>query len=287
MRVLLTGAGGFLGSALHDELVARGHELIPVRRPRPGERAMDLALPGAGARLVEAAAPDALLHAAAIADLAPCAADPARARRVNAEAPAELAAACARRGARMLQVSTDQVFDGTRAGWREEDPPAPQHVYGASKLEGERGVLAAYPGALVVRLALLTGRAPVGRRSMQSELVETLARGARPRLFTDEWRTPLAVADAARALADLLERDACWSGGPLDAPGRRLHLGGPERLTRLELGRRVATAAGFDPALCLGSTRTESGMTDRPADLSLDSLRCVSLLGWAPRVLAD
>src|SRR5882672_3218186 len=159
MRVLLTGASGFLGSAVRDELVARGHEVLAAgRRPGAG-RAVDLSQRGAAARLVDELAPDAVLHAAAMADIAPCAADPALARRVNAEAPAELAAACARRGARLLHVSTDQVFDGSRPGWREEDQPAPLHEYGASKLAGERGVLAACPGTLVVRTALLTGEA--------------------------------------------------------------------------------------------------------------------------------
>jgi dTDP-4-dehydrorhamnose reductase len=289
MHVLLTGASGFLGSAVHDELVARGHEVLGARRqPAGAVRTTDLSQPGAGARLVEATAPDALVHTAAMADIAPCAADPARARRLNAEAPAELAAACARRGARLLHVSTDQVFDGSRAGWREEDEPAPRHLYGASKLAGERGVAAACPGALIVRPSLLTGEAPAGRRSASSALLELLARGGRPALFTDEWRTPLAVVDAARALADLLEREDCWRAAPLpSAPGRLLHLGGPERLTRLELGRRIAAAAGFDPALCVPATRAQAGQADRPADLSLDSRRCVALLGWAPRLLAD
>jgi dTDP-4-dehydrorhamnose reductase len=287
MRVLLTGASGFLGSAVRDELVARGHELLAVgHRPGGAGRAADLSQPGAAARLVEELAPDAVLHAAAMADIAPCAADPALARRVNAEAPAELAAASARRGARLLHVSTDQIFDGSRAGWREEDVPAPLHEYGASKLAGERGVLAACPGALVVRTALLTGEARGGRRSASSALLELLARGGRPALFIDEWRTPLAVADAARALADLLEREECWRGALPGAPGRILHLGGPERLTRLELGRRIAAAAGFDAELCVGATRADAGQAGRPADLSLDSQRCVALLGWTPRVLA-
>jgi dTDP-4-dehydrorhamnose reductase len=290
MRVLLTGASGFLGSALHGELIARGHE-VSGSRPPGAPRRIDLASPGAGARLVEETAPDALLHAAAMADIGPCAADPALAQRVNADAPAELAAACALRRLRMLHVSTDQVFDGRHGAWREEDEPAPRHDYGASKLAGERGVLAACPDAMVVRLALLTGAAPEGRRSSSSSLLQTLARGGRPQLFRDEWRTPLAVLDAARALVDLLERETCWqgaSGAPLPGcSGRLLHLGGPERLSRLELGRRIAEVAGFAPDLCLASTRAEAGQVERPADLSLDSRRCVALLGWTPRVLTS
>jgi dTDP-4-dehydrorhamnose reductase len=228
------------------------------------------------------------VHLAALPDIAPCKAHPALARRVNAQAAGELAAACAARDARLAHVSTDQVFDGTRAGWREEHAPAPLHEYGRSKLEGERAVLATCAGALVLRPGLVTGRAPPGRRSASSALVETLARGARPRLFTDEWRSPVAAADVARALADLLERDDVWAPGPLPgAPGRVLHLGGPERLSRLELGRREAAAAGLDAERCEAGTRVAAGLSgERPADLSLDSRRAVALLGWSPRTLA-
>jgi dTDP-4-dehydrorhamnose reductase len=66
-----------------------------------------------------------------------------------------------------------------------------------------------------------------------------------------------------------------------------LHLGGPERLSRLELARREAAAAGFDAELCEAGTRVAASLADeRPADLSLDSRRAVALLGWTPRVLA-
>ncbi len=290
MRTLVTGASGFLGSAVAAELRVRGHEVLATARgplPAPA-RTADLAVAGAAARLLERATPGAVVHCAALADIAPCDADPAAARRLNAEVPGELAAACTARGARLLAVSTDQVFDGRHGGWREEDEAAPLHEYGRSKAAGERAVAAADPRAIVVRPGLITGRALPGRRSASSTLLDTLARGARPRLFVDELRTPVASVDVARALADLLERDALWEPGALPgAPGRLLHLGGPETLSRLQLGRREAAAAGFDPDLCEASTRAAAGLQHgRPADLSLDSRRLVALLGWVPRTLA-
>jgi len=299
MRVLLTGASGFLGSAVLEELVARGHEVLALAHvpPRSDELASraarwvaeDLTLPGAAPRLIAAEAPAAVVHAAALADIAPCKADPALARRLNDEVAGEVAAACAAIGARLLHVSTDQVFDGSRGAWREEDEALPLHEYGRSKLAGERAVAAACPTGIVIRPGLITGRAPPGRRSATSALLETLARGARPKLFTDELRTPVASADVARAVGDLLEREEAWDPGPLPgAPGRVLHLGGPERLSRLELGRREVQAAGLDPELCEPSTREAAGVAaERPADLSLDSRRLLALLGWSPRALVE
>ena len=315
-RVLVTGASGFLGTAACAALVASGAEVVAVSHGtdagagagreaasgRPGviRHGVELTDAAAVARLFAATRPDALLHVASLPDIAPCEADPARAQRLNAEVPGELAALCAAAGqrpdgspvVRLVQVSTDQVFDGSHGAWNEQDAPAPLHVYGRSKLAGERAVHAACPGALVVRLALLTGPAPPGRRSSSGALREAWARGESVRLFTDEVRTPLAVADAARALAELLTADEAWvpAGGgarPALPAGRIVHLGGDERLTRFELGRREALAAGVDPVRVLPTTRAAAGLDRlRPADLTLDSARLVAFLGWRPRALA-
>jgi dTDP-4-dehydrorhamnose reductase len=219
-----------------------------------------------------------VIHCAALADIAPCAALPRLAESVNALAAGELAAACELAGTRLVHVSTDQVFDGSHGLWKETDPTGPLHEYGRSKVLGEMTVDERCPPAAIVRPGLLTGKAPPGRRSSTGLLLDTLARGARPRMFTDEIRSPIAAPDAARALVDLAERP--------DVAGL-FHCGGPEPLTRLELARREAVAAGFDPEAIDPVTRAEAGLdTERPGDLSLDSSRLVALLGWTPRTLA-
>ncbi|MHC4845254.1 MAG: sugar nucleotide-binding protein, partial [Planctomycetota bacterium] len=115
-------------------------------------------------------------------------------------------------------------------------------------------------------------------RSATSALLDTLSRGASPSMFTDEVRSPVAVDDVARAIAELLERTDV---------GGLSHCGGPEPLSRYRLARREAEAAGIDPDLVGASTRVAAGLdAERPADLSLDSRRLVDLLGWTPRTLA-
>jgi dTDP-4-dehydrorhamnose reductase len=280
VRILETASTRFLGSAVVGEALARGHEVVgAAREPRhERDRRLDLVEAGAVVKLLIADKPRAVIHCAALADIAPCAAMPRLAQAVNALAAGELAGACDLSGARLVHVSTDQVFDGSRGGWTEDDRPEPLHEYGRSKLAGEADVLERCPGAVVVRPGLITGRAPAGRRSSTSALLEALARGARPRLFTDEVRSPVAAPDVARALLDLVERPEVTG---------LLHCGGPAALTRHELGLREARAAGLDPGGIDAGTREESGLgAERPADLSLDSSRLVALLGWEPRTLA-
>lgn len=277
MRVLVTGSSGFLGQAVVAQAEARGHDVVGACRSRLRARDVEVDLTGTGAAdgVLREAAPAAVVHCAALADIAPCRDDPRLAERLNAELPGELAQACAARGVRFVHVSTDQVFDGSRGPWVETDRAEPLHAYGETKLEGERRVAHHAPEAVIVRLALLTGRAPVGRRSATSTLLDALARGERPRMFVDELRSPIAVVDAARALVDLVARS--------EVRGLR-HAGGPRVLSRHALARREAREAGLDPAAVAEGSLRAAGLSGcRPANLALDSRRLFAELGWAPR----
>lgn len=194
---------------------------------------------------------DFVLHAAALASIAACEADPGRADAVNHRASARLAASA--RG-RIVLVSTDLVFDGGAAPYASATPSSSLSEYARSKSRGEEVVRAA--GGLVVRVPLLLGRSFDGRRGA-TDMIRSAARPLR--LFTNEHRTPLHVADAARGLVDAL---LAHSG-----PGT-LHLAGPERVSRFELGRRFLAATGLtgvhlEPAECTDPLR--------PRDVSLVS----------------
>jgi dTDP-4-dehydrorhamnose reductase len=191
-------------------------------------------------------------------------------RSITVDGAVAAARAASQLGARFLFTSTDLVFDGKGSNYHENVPAAPIMPYGQMKLEAEVAVRDACPSAVILRPALMAGESGVMLRPAYE--CGNLLRGMPVDLYTDEWRSPLHVDDAARA---------CWELISLDVSGT-YHLGGPERLTRLELGRIVCTLYQFDAGLLREAKRPD----DRPRDVSLDSTRVTTLLGWKPRALS-
>ncbi|MBI5365067.1 MAG: sugar nucleotide-binding protein [Planctomycetes bacterium] len=238
----------------------------------------DVAGRGATEELLDDLAPKRVLLLTAMASIAHCDAYPGYARALNVEFPGRVARWTAANGARLVHVSTDLVF-GAQAppdgGFRETDAPAPMSNYGALKLQGERAVTAADPHALVARLPLCWDAHGRGCGAGE-ELLAAVERGARPKLFTDEWRTPLLVEDAAHALIELAHARA----------EGLLHVAGPERITRYDLGLSLLIATGRAPAdaraRIAATTRKDEGLErSRPGDVCLDATRARTELGLA------
>jgi dTDP-4-dehydrorhamnose reductase len=207
-----------------------------------------------------------------------CARQPELAEAVNVKLPGRLGAACRTRSIRLVGLSTDLVFDGTRAYSDEHTPPRPLSVYGRTKLAGEAALLEAAPSAAVARVALVVGRGHGPRGTASEGVAWALGEGRAVRLYEDEHRTPVDPVSVSAALARLLE-----------GTGQGVfHLGGPERLTRLELGRRVARVLGLPPQGIEAARQADHpGPDQRPPDTSLDSGRARRELGWCPRPLDE
>ena len=278
-RLLVTGASGLLGGRL-AELLARSHDVIAMRHEAPVPSGLDVVdgdlLDGQALdRAFDVARPDAILHSAAIADPDRCDREPELARRINVEASGEVARLCGRRGLRLVALSTDLVFDGEHALSSEETPPRPILYYGHTKLDAEGAVLAASPDAVILRVALVIGRGYGSRKTATEAVAATLAAGGRPRLFHDQYRTPIDPDSVADAITRVFARPV--SG--------RFHLGGAERISRYALGRRVARVLGLPEEI--ESVDEASQAVRRPADASFDSGRARRELGWEPRPLDD
>ena len=255
MRLLVTGASGQVGRALQAAAGPR-HAVVPLTHA-------DLPVEDAKACMaaVTAARPDWIVHTAALTDVDACERDPARAHAVNAIGAGNLAEAAAKASCRMVLVSTDYVFDGARGQYKEGEPTGPLNHYGRSKLEGERLVQAALPGAVVARTSAVFGPHKTNfvawvRRSLQAGLPVKAAR--------DQWVTPTCADDVARQVLALVEagEHGVW------------HTAGAERLDRVEMARRIAAHAGLDPSPIVP---VEMGslpwLAQRPRDSSLDTTK--------------
>jgi len=275
---LLTGAGGQFGSVLMRELVRSGESvvgLISPRGPSPdhGEFVRcDLGELDALAEVLRGRRPAYVAHAGAVTRIQAAHGDPALARRVNVEATARLCEVCGEIGARLALTSTDLVFDGTAAPYVESSPPAPLSEYGRSKVAAEEAALR-HGRHCVVRLSLMYGLPAARRDTTFSGQLSALRAGHPLALFEDEFRTPILLEDAARSLRRVLESK--FQGV--------VHVGGPQRLSRLEMGRIAAAALGVNDACIVPSRQRELDSPEpRPADVSLDCGKFEQIFGAPP-----
>jgi dTDP-4-dehydrorhamnose reductase len=238
----MTGIDGLLGQALAARL-AGTHELHgsgrnPLPNPAYWICRNDLTDPARVQSMCDAIRPDLIINTAALTDVDKCEDDPAAAQAVNGDAVASLAAAAPY--AKLVQISTDFVFDGTRGPYREDDPVNPLTAYGKSKLAGERNALQK-PGALVVRTAILYGDKPAlhGKQDYVSYVVGLLRQGKDVRAATDRFDTPTHARHLAAAIDYLIRQDATGI----------YHVTGRERLDRASFTRAIAAAFGLDACL--------------------------------------
>lgn len=276
-RVLVTGGSGFLGwlvanSLSRDYEVAYSYAQHPVDVPNAHTFHMDFTKPETILFCVRTFRPDAVVHTAAMTGAGECEAERDRAVAVNVTGVERLIESLAIRDFFFIYLSTDMLFDGKTPPYSESSIPAPVNFYGETKRRGEETVRRMWDNHVILRVALMFGPTnPAGRGSFLKWMDDTL-RGGRPlTLFEDEFRTPVYGPDVAEAIRCLLN----------DPPPQCLyHLGGPERISRLDFGLRFAAIRGYDPGLirALKQNASDTG-SQRAPDVSLDSSLIQSDLG--------
>ena len=229
-RVLIVGGNGLIGSALGRGLPEQGFDVVATSR-RPGSAlALDLADPGSWPSL---AGFDVAVIVAALARLGDCDREPERSRQINALAPKILAERLAGQGTYVVHLSTDKVFDGSRALRLREEATCPNTVYGRHKAEAEDAVLKA--GGAVLRLSKVLAPDLALLRGWAAEL----ASGRAIQAFSDMWLAPVTVSFVVELLARLLAERALGI----------FHATGGEDRPYTELAGRLAAALGAEPGL--------------------------------------
>jgi len=199
MRLLITGGKGMLGRTLQQEF--RDHELVIADLPEA-----DITDPAGFDAFLVQAAPDAVIHCAAMTAVDKCETEVDLAYRLNAFGSANVAAACHRHGVRLIAISTDYVFEGNsdRAYTEFDIPNGGNTVYGKSKFAGEEAVRRHCPDHVICRISWLYG--PGGPSFVHAMM--KLADGTRPELkvVADQHGNPTSTQAVARQLRNILAR---------------------------------------------------------------------------------
>jgi dTDP-4-dehydrorhamnose reductase len=275
-RLLVTGASGFLGWNVCAVAGNRWEVVGVVNRnridiPNAATVTCDITDAYALARMFSQVKPSGVIHCAAASKPNFCQEHPDFSRRVNVDAAVSIAELCARRGVPCAFTSSDLVFDGETPPYHESSPRGPVNVYGEQKVEAESGMLQAWPETAVCRMPLMFGRPSPVASSFLQPMVAALRQGKALSLFADEFRTPVSGHTAAAGLLLALEN---MEGV--------VHLGGRERISRYEFGRRLCGIMGADENLPAPSRQADAPMAaPRPRDVSLDSSRAYGL-GYDP-----
>lgn len=225
MRIVVTGANGQLGSAVVARLHAQQHQVIPL-----GHTDIELAHPQS-ADVIASHRPAVIFHAAAMTNVDGCARDPDAAYRINALGTRWVAQAARKCHARMVAISTNEVFDGTATlPYGEYDVANPINPYARSKYAGEQAARELLDRLYVVRVAWLFG----GARNFVRTVLRLAAERPHIRMVHDEYGSPTHVGDVASALLQLLETDAFGT----------YHLVNQGVCSRLELAQATLDVAG-------------------------------------------
>jgi dTDP-4-dehydrorhamnose reductase len=260
----VTGAGGLIGGYLVRTAPrwAPRWDVRGLTRPE-----IDLTDKSAVRQLWRHLQPQLVIHCAAMSRAGACQEDPASAVRINVRATAVLAELAA--DIPFVLFSSDQVFDGRKSWYVETDEINPINVYGQTKAAAEQIVLR-NPRHTVIRIALTAGVSRTGDRSFVEDMSRAAERHQGLTLFTDEFRNPVPAGVVARAVWELIGHER---------PGL-YHLGGADRLSRMEIGELLAAwhpelAASLQP----GSAASYLGPA-RPADLSMRCDKIQALLSF-------
>lgn len=200
MKVFVTGVRGQLGYDVVRELEKRGMEAIGV-----DIQEMDITDMASVERVIKEAAPDAVIHCAAYTAVDAAEDNEELCRKVNADGPRNIAKVCKELDIKMLQVSTDYVFDGQgERPWEPEDPCDPRSVYGRTKYEGELAVQELLEKYFIVRIAWVFG---INGKNFVKTMLNLAETHDRLTVVNDQFGSPTYTYDLARLLVDMIQTE--------------------------------------------------------------------------------
>jgi len=273
MKLFITGISGLLGLNVALQTRARFHVLgcyrtHPIQMEQVQTLRLDVTAGALFERTLLKAKPDIIVHTAGLSNVEQCEQDPELAQTLNVEAARVVARIARVLNARLVHISTDHLFSGSRAWITEESYPSPLNVYARTKWTAEQVVQEECPDALIIRTNFFGWGTSV-RTSFSDWILRGLADHRPLTMFSDVFFTPLLINDLTDAIIELIDREAAGV----------FHVAGSERLSKHEFALQLAEAFGY-PSCDIGSISIEdfSFKAQRPKDMSLSSHKAEALL---------
>ncbi|HZI54399.1 MAG TPA: SDR family oxidoreductase [Chitinophagaceae bacterium] len=283
MNVLITGANGFLGYYLIQELLAKDFEIIATgkgncRLPFYNNNKffyaeMDFTDPFAVHDVFEKYRPEIVVHGGAISKPDECELNQWQAYVVNVEGTVTTLLNAAELNSFFIFVSTDFIFDGEKGMYNEMDTPNPVNYYGKTKLEAEEAVKEYEHDWAIVRTVMVYGKPILSRSNILSIVKEKLEKGEMYNVLDDQVRTPTYVEDLASAIVQVIEKRAKGV----------YHISGKDVMTPFQMACMTADYLGLDKKLINRVTAADfSQPAKRPILTGFDISKAKSELGFEP-----
>jgi dTDP-4-dehydrorhamnose reductase len=284
-KLVVTGATGFVAGSILAQ-AGDGWQVHAISRDEPLVQRANLCWhtvdPLASdqlAQIIRDAAPDVVVHTAALADIDFCQTHPEIARSINVDLTRRVSDQCTEAGCKLVFCSTDTIFDGEHAPYEEDDLPGPVNLYAETKLEAERIVVRLGAQAVIARLSLVVGLPVLGAgNSFLARMVAAFKDGRRVAVPEHEVRTPVDVITVGRALLELAGSNHHGI----------FHLSGQDRVSRFKMAQQIAVRFGFPSHLVVAQVAaTTPGRAARPRDVSLDNAKACANLKTPMRTLDE
>jgi len=266
MKLLITGAGGLLGSKLCEQAAGKNYELYSLysqHKPLHGTPLqINISDKNALKKAFEEIKPEIVVHTAAFTDVDKCELEKERAWKVNVEGTRNLAELCKSHQVFLICISTDYIFDGKKGLYKEEDAPNPINYYGLTKLKGEATVKNLLENYCIARTSVLYGSTPAaGKTNFALWLLEKLKHNERVKIVTDQWNSPTLNTNLANMVLGIMEQRITGI----------YHLAGATRINRHDFSKLIAQTFDLDSTLITPGLSSEfPWIAKRPRDSSLN-----------------
>jgi dTDP-4-dehydrorhamnose reductase len=247
MKILITGGSGLLGQYLNQEL-SKNAEILTLYKNNIGNCGTfksiktDITDFKSLGMIFDGFNPDTVIHTAGFTRPEACT-DENRNEvyKTNVESVKVISQLCEKYDSKLIFTSTDLVYDGNSGGMVKENSRLnPVTVYAETKLKAEKEISDTFNNFIILRTSLLIGFGLNHSGNNFRLMYDKLKAGERPKLFSDQYRTPFSLINAADIISQLVKSDIKET---------ILNFGGPERVSRVELGEMLCKIAGLDKSL--------------------------------------